>query len=171
MLQRRERRCHSQGLGGNGRQWRNTNTLHALQVPALAPHVCARSRAQCCCLLLVAPLRSLLHIARSSKASFARALNKPLRGRLPVRNTRVGLRQRPDAQQSRETREDCSSLLAPIMADNKRQSMVGKVATPNLKAGGVASKDVGDADSNLYKAVGSRYAPLALRILPLGSRP
>jgi hypothetical protein len=47
------------------------------------------------------------------------------------------------------------------MADNKRQSMVGKVATPNLKAGGVANKDVGDADSNLYKAVGSRYAPLA----------
>ncbi|KAF3035080.1 hypothetical protein E8E12_000118 [Didymella heteroderae] len=42
------------------------------------------------------------------------------------------------------------------MADNKRQSMVGKVATPNLKAGGVANKDVGDADSNLYKAVGSR---------------
>ncbi|KAH6644158.1 anticodon-binding domain-containing protein [Boeremia exigua] len=42
------------------------------------------------------------------------------------------------------------------MADSKRQSMVGKVATPNLKAGGVASKDVGDADSNLYKAVGSR---------------
>ncbi|KAF2625119.1 hypothetical protein BU25DRAFT_412917 [Macroventuria anomochaeta] len=42
------------------------------------------------------------------------------------------------------------------MADTKRQSMVGKVATPNLKAGGGASKDVGDADSNLYKAVGSR---------------
>lgn len=47
------------------------------------------------------------------------------------------------------------------MADNKRQSMVGKVATPNLKAAGVGSKDVGDADANLYKAVGSRYAPLA----------
>ncbi|KAJ8109202.1 hypothetical protein OPT61_g7632 [Boeremia exigua] len=42
------------------------------------------------------------------------------------------------------------------MADTKRQSMVGKIATPNLKAGGVANKDVGDADSNLYKAVGSR---------------
>ncbi|KZM25337.1 uncharacterized protein EKO05_0000509 [Ascochyta rabiei] len=40
------------------------------------------------------------------------------------------------------------------MADNKRQSMAGKVATPTLKAG--SSKDVGDADSNLYKAVGSR---------------
>lgn len=47
------------------------------------------------------------------------------------------------------------------MADSKRQSMVGKVATPNLKAGVGATKDVGDADSNLYKAVGSRYAPLA----------
>lgn len=46
--------------------------------------------------------------------------------------------------------------LETIMADSKRQSMVGKVATPNLKAGGNASKDVGDADSNLYKAVGSR---------------
>ncbi|KAF2996455.1 hypothetical protein E8E13_004162 [Curvularia kusanoi] len=42
------------------------------------------------------------------------------------------------------------------MADSKRQSMVGKVATPNLKAGAGANKDVGDADSILYKAVGSR---------------
>lgn len=48
-----------------------------------------------------------------------------------------------------------------IMADSKRQSIAGKVATPNLKTGAAASKDVGDADSNLYKAVGSRYAPLA----------
>ena len=46
------------------------------------------------------------------------------------------------------------------MADTKRQSMVGKVATPNLKAGGGASKDAADADSNLYKAVGSRHVPL-----------
>ncbi|KAJ4359255.1 hypothetical protein N0V95_002336 [Ascochyta clinopodiicola] len=42
------------------------------------------------------------------------------------------------------------------MADNKRQSMAGKVATPALKASGGSNKDVGDADSNLYKAVGSR---------------
>lgn len=42
------------------------------------------------------------------------------------------------------------------MADIKRQSMVEKIATPNLKAAGVTNKDVGDADSNLYKAVGSR---------------
>lgn len=43
------------------------------------------------------------------------------------------------------------------MAD-KRNSVAGKVATPNLKAGGGSNKDVNDADSNLYKAVGSRYA-------------
>lgn len=43
------------------------------------------------------------------------------------------------------------------MAD-KRNSVAGKVATPNLKAGGGSTKDVADADSNLYKAVGSRYA-------------
>lgn len=42
------------------------------------------------------------------------------------------------------------------MADNKRNSIAGKVATPNLKSGGGASKDVIDVDSNLYKAVGSR---------------
>ncbi|KAF9696318.1 hypothetical protein EKO04_005259 [Ascochyta lentis] len=42
------------------------------------------------------------------------------------------------------------------MADSKRQSMAGKVATPTLKASGGSNKDVGDADSNLYKAVGSR---------------
>jgi hypothetical protein len=41
------------------------------------------------------------------------------------------------------------------MADNKRQSMASKIATPNLKAG-AAGKDVSDADSSLYKAVGSR---------------
>jgi protein LSM12 len=40
------------------------------------------------------------------------------------------------------------------MADNKRNSIAGKIATPNLKVGG-ANKDVMD-DSNLYKAVGSR---------------
>lgn len=42
------------------------------------------------------------------------------------------------------------------MADNKRNSIAGKIATPNLKAGGVTNKDVIDTDSNLYKAVGSR---------------
>jgi hypothetical protein len=42
------------------------------------------------------------------------------------------------------------------MAD-KRNSVAGKVATPNLKVGGGLNKDVIDADSNLYKAVGSRY--------------
>ncbi|EUC49825.1 hypothetical protein COCMIDRAFT_1452 [Bipolaris oryzae ATCC 44560] len=42
------------------------------------------------------------------------------------------------------------------MADNKRNSVAGKVATPNLKAGTASNKDVIDADSNLYKAVGSR---------------
>ena len=43
------------------------------------------------------------------------------------------------------------------MADNKRQSMASKIATPNLKPG-AAAKDVAvaDADSSLYKAVGSR---------------
>lgn len=42
------------------------------------------------------------------------------------------------------------------MAD-KRNSIAGKVATPNLKVGGGPVKDVSDVDSNLYKAVGSRY--------------
>jgi len=42
------------------------------------------------------------------------------------------------------------------MAD-KRNSIAGKVATPNLKVGGGSSKDAIDVDSNLYKAVGSRY--------------
>lgn len=42
------------------------------------------------------------------------------------------------------------------MADNKRNSIAGKIATPNLKVGGGAAKDVGDAEANLYKAVGSR---------------
>lgn len=42
------------------------------------------------------------------------------------------------------------------MADNKRNSIAGKIATPNLKVGGGSNKDVIDADSNLYKAVGSR---------------
>jgi hypothetical protein len=43
------------------------------------------------------------------------------------------------------------------MAD-KRNSVAGKVATPNLKVGGGGSaKDAIDADLNLYKAVGSRY--------------
>lgn len=43
------------------------------------------------------------------------------------------------------------------MADNKRNSVAGKIATPNLKVGGGGSnKDVIDADSNLHKAVGSR---------------
>jgi hypothetical protein len=42
------------------------------------------------------------------------------------------------------------------MADNKRGHVAGKIATPNLKVGGGPSKDVIDADSNLYKAVGSR---------------
>lgn len=42
------------------------------------------------------------------------------------------------------------------MAENKRQSMAGKIATPNLKVGSAASRDVVDADSNLHKAVGSR---------------
>jgi len=42
------------------------------------------------------------------------------------------------------------------MADNKRNSVAGKVATPNLKAGPGSNKDVIGADSDLYKAVGSR---------------
>jgi hypothetical protein len=45
---------------------------------------------------------------------------------------------------------------AALMAD-KRNSVAGKVATPNLKVGGGSNKDVIDADSNLYKAVGSRW--------------
>jgi hypothetical protein len=44
------------------------------------------------------------------------------------------------------------------MADNKRNSVAGKVATPNLKAGPGSNKDVIGTDSDLYKAVGSRYA-------------
>ena len=43
------------------------------------------------------------------------------------------------------------------MADTKRNSVAGKVATPNLKAGTSSGKDVIGADSDLYKAVGSRY--------------
>jgi hypothetical protein len=55
------------------------------------------------------------------------------------------------------------------MADNKRHSIAGKTATPNLKATGGSNKDVGDADSNLYKAVGSRYAlPLRAATQRLG---
>jgi hypothetical protein len=45
------------------------------------------------------------------------------------------------------------------MAD-KRNSIAGKVATPNLKVGaggGGSTKEAIDVDSNLYKAVGSRY--------------
>ncbi|KAF2819581.1 hypothetical protein CC86DRAFT_131634 [Ophiobolus disseminans] len=41
------------------------------------------------------------------------------------------------------------------MAD-KRNSIAGKVATPNLKVGGGSSKEAIDVDANLYKAVGSR---------------
>jgi hypothetical protein len=44
-----------------------------------------------------------------------------------------------------------------IMADNKRNSVAGKIATPNLKAGSGSNKDAIDADSILFKAVGSRY--------------
>lgn len=43
------------------------------------------------------------------------------------------------------------------MADNKRNSIAGKIATPNLKASTGSNKDVVDADSMLYKAVGARY--------------
>jgi hypothetical protein len=53
--------------------------------------------------------------------------------------------------------DDKSLQRARPMAD-KRNSVAGKVATPNLKAGGGSTKDVADADANLYKAVGSRYA-------------
>jgi hypothetical protein len=49
------------------------------------------------------------------------------------------------------------------MAD-KRNNVAGKVATPNLKVGGGSSKDVIDADSNLYKAVGSRYVSLLVAV-------
>lgn len=38
------------------------------------------------------------------------------------------------------------------MADGKRQSIAGKIATPKVGP----TKDVADADSNLYKAVGAR---------------
>lgn len=54
------------------------------------------------------------------------------------------------------------------MAD-KRNSVAGKVATPNLKASGGSAKDVIDVDSNLYKAVGSRYV-LELCAVPVFSR-
>ena len=55
------------------------------------------------------------------------------------------------------------------MADNKRNSVAGKVATPNLKAGTSSGKDVIGADSDLYKAVGSRYVFLTLRYLGIGT--
>jgi hypothetical protein len=42
------------------------------------------------------------------------------------------------------------------MADQKRNSVAGKIATPNLKASTGSNKDAIDADSVLYKAVGSR---------------
>ena len=42
------------------------------------------------------------------------------------------------------------------MADHKRNNTAGKIATPNLKPGGGANKEVIDADRDLYKAVGSR---------------
>ncbi|KAL1596218.1 hypothetical protein SLS59_007917 [Nothophoma quercina] len=48
--------------------------------------------------------------------------------------------------------------------------MVGKVATPNLKTGGVPNKDVGDADSNLYKAVGSRLKTVIAELTPRSIR-
>ena len=150
-----------QGLGRslNSAPAQEHKQLHALQVPALALHICACSRAYCRRLLLVAPLRFLFRIACFLEASFVRAFKQALRGR--PSGTHGGA-----ATTSRRTavagdQGGLRELLATTMADNKRQSMVGKVATPNLKAGGVANKDVGDADSNLYKAVGSRYAPLA----------
>jgi hypothetical protein len=54
------------------------------------------------------------------------------------------------------------------MADNKRNSVAGKVATPNLKAGTGSNKDVIGADSDLYKAVGSRCVLLVGVILLMG---
>ncbi|RII18050.1 hypothetical protein CUC08_Gglean002138 [Alternaria sp. MG1] len=51
------------------------------------------------------------------------------------------------------------------MADTKRNSVAGKVATPNLKAGTSSGKDVIGADSDLYKAVGSRQ-PGDYHIIP-----
>lgn len=42
------------------------------------------------------------------------------------------------------------------MADSKRNSVAGKVATPNLKTDARANKEAIDADASLYKAVGSR---------------
>jgi hypothetical protein len=50
------------------------------------------------------------------------------------------------------------------MADNKRNSTAGKIATPNLKASAGTNKDVVDADSNLHKAVGSRYVDNAVTL-------
>ncbi|KAF2848233.1 hypothetical protein T440DRAFT_174076 [Plenodomus tracheiphilus IPT5] len=42
------------------------------------------------------------------------------------------------------------------MADNKRNSIAGKIATPNLKAGAAGNKDIISADSELFKAIGAR---------------
>lgn len=39
------------------------------------------------------------------------------------------------------------------MADTKRQSIAGKIATPKV----APAKDAIDGDSMLYKAVGARY--------------
>jgi hypothetical protein len=49
------------------------------------------------------------------------------------------------------------------MADSKRQSIVGKVATPKVGP----AKDVIDGDSILYKAVGARYVLLASPVTDL----
>lgn len=42
------------------------------------------------------------------------------------------------------------------MTDFKRNSFVGKIATPNLKAGAGMNKDMINPDSVLYKAIGAR---------------
>jgi hypothetical protein len=60
------------------------------------------------------------------------------------------------AQEERATRKEKKEdrVRNASMADNKRQSIAGKVATPKVGP----SKDVSiDGDSILYKAVGARY--------------
>jgi len=42
------------------------------------------------------------------------------------------------------------------MADAKRNSVAGRIATPNLKAGAGMNKDIISPDSVLYKAIGAR---------------
>lgn len=126
--------------------------LHALQVPALALQLCvARVLSSSC-----RSFAFVLRIARTRWHCVVCALRKVLQGGLadiPSGAQRQHLPRHTAVARAGGRQPD---TLATIMADNKRQSMAGKVATPAVKVSGGSNKDVGDADSTLYKAVGSR---------------